>query len=189
LKMLMKNKKGFTLVELLVVIAIIAILAAVVAPNAFKTIEKSKVTAIEADYRAVKTATLVYYSDIGQWPGTPTTAEDDPGFVVESIHDADDGWNGPYLDVWVANAPIGTNYNFVNRGATVVPATGVIAIADTIQNAATPAADAPTEAIYLRITDLPETAFDRLTTDLGVGQVFSEGTTFPTDVYLLIANK
>ncbi|NCC82098.1 MAG: prepilin-type N-terminal cleavage/methylation domain-containing protein [Clostridia bacterium] len=42
----MKNKKGFTLVELLVVIAIIAILAAVVAPNAFKAIEKSKVTAI-----------------------------------------------------------------------------------------------------------------------------------------------
>lgn len=188
----MKNKKGFTLVELLVVIAIIAILAAVVAPNAFKAIEKSKVTAIEADYRAVKTATLVYYSDIGQWPGTPATpatAEDDPGFVVASIHNAAAGWNGPYLDVWVANAPIGTNYNFVNRGAAVVPATGVIAISDTIQNAATPAADAPTEAIYLRITDLPETAFDRLTTDLGVGQVFSKGTTFPTDVYLLIANK
>lgn len=31
-----KNQKGFTLVELLVVIAIIAILAVVIAPNAFK---------------------------------------------------------------------------------------------------------------------------------------------------------
>ncbi len=185
----MKNKKGFTLAELLVVIAIIAILAAVVAPNVIKSIEKSKVIAIEANYRAVKTATLVYYSDIGQWPETPATAEDDPGFVGASICNAAAGWNGPYLDAWVANAPIGTNYNFVNRGATAVPASGVIAIADTIQNAATPVADAPTEAIYLRITDLPKTAFDRLTTDLGVGQVFSEGTTFPTDVYLLIANK
>lgn len=85
LKMDTKKKKGFTLVELLVVIAIIAILAAVVAPNAFKAIEKSKVAAVESDYRTIKTAVLMYYSDNGsyststsaytpfmdQWPDTP----------------------------------------------------------------------------------------------------------------------
>ena len=38
-----QNKKGFTLVELLVVIAVIAILASVIAPNAFSAMEKAKV--------------------------------------------------------------------------------------------------------------------------------------------------
>ena len=40
------NQKGFTLVELLVVIAIIAVLAAVVAPNAFKVIDNAKGSAV-----------------------------------------------------------------------------------------------------------------------------------------------
>lgn len=174
--MFMKNKKGFTLVELLVVIAIIAILAAVVAPNAFKAIEKSKVTAIQSDYRAIKTATLMYYSDIGQWPGTPTTAEDDPGFVVKSIHDADDGWNGPYLDVWVANAPIGTNYNFVNGDEDIEDKVGA----------------ANANAIYLRILDLTQSAYDILKADLGDTIVFRDATAAATgaaDVYLKIASK
>ena len=39
----MKNSmRGFTLIELLVVIAIIGILAAVISPNAFKTIDKAR---------------------------------------------------------------------------------------------------------------------------------------------------
>lgn len=40
------NQKGFTLIELLVVIAIIGILAAVIAPNVFAQIEKSKASAV-----------------------------------------------------------------------------------------------------------------------------------------------
>ena len=51
-----RDRRGFTLVELLVVIAIIGILAAIIAPNAFKAIEKGKVAAAEADYKAIKAA-------------------------------------------------------------------------------------------------------------------------------------
>lgn len=64
----MKNEKGFTLVELLVVIAIIGVLAAVVAPNVFAQIEKSRVSSAVADFDAIKTAATIYYADEGSWP-------------------------------------------------------------------------------------------------------------------------
>jgi general secretion pathway protein G len=180
--MFMKNKKGFTLVELLVVIAIIAILAAVVAPNAFKAIEKSKITAIEADYRAIKTATLMYYSDIGEWPETPTVDGDDPGFIVApKVTDPDappatiplPSWNGPYLDVWTDESPLGAGYVFVNEDDE----------ADWI--------DGEANAVYLQITNLPQSAYDRLIEDLGDTVVFVEDDTFATaqNVNLKIASK
>ncbi|WP_084284835.1 prepilin-type N-terminal cleavage/methylation domain-containing protein [Clostridium lundense] len=110
----MKNKKkGFTLVELLVVIAIIAILAAIIAPNAFKAIEKSKVATAESDYKAIKTAALSYYSDMGTWPNDKNKGGD-PGFM-ENNSDKDNkiNWNGPYLEKWPTKNPWGGEYYFI----------------------------------------------------------------------------
>lgn len=106
MKMFKKNNKGFTLVELLVVIAIIAILAAVIAPNAFKAIEKSKVSAVISDYRAVKVATLVYFSDTTKWPEKTTD------FTTGSTAN---GWNGPYMDVEPGKTPIGGDYKLATN--------------------------------------------------------------------------
>ena len=64
-----KNNKGFTLVELLVVIAIIGILAVVAVPALFKNINKAKVADLEADYNAIKSAALSYYTDNNKYPG------------------------------------------------------------------------------------------------------------------------
>ncbi len=96
------KQKGFTLIELLVVIAIIGILAAIIAPNAFKAVEKSKVAKVISDVNAIKTAALVYYSDTGVLP------PDDDAYSSGSTgaHLADffenraevEGWDGPYLD-------------------------------------------------------------------------------------------
>ena len=98
----MKNT-GFTLIELIVVIAIIAILAAIIAPNAFRAIEKAKISATIEDYRSIKTAAMAYYSDAGQWPaqaeGTPPRSTTTEGFITTPAP-AVAGWDGPYLEKW-----------------------------------------------------------------------------------------
>mgnify|MGYP005628133427 CR=1 FL=1 len=89
------KERGFTLIELIVVIAIIAILAAIIAPNAFRAIEKAKITRTAADLKAIKTAVLSYYADTGMWPNchyitsTASCLLSNPGVA---------GWNGPYLE-------------------------------------------------------------------------------------------
>ena len=44
-------RKWFTLIELIVVISIIAVLSAIIAPNAFRAIEKSKITKALSDIK------------------------------------------------------------------------------------------------------------------------------------------
>ncbi|MCL6448044.1 MAG: prepilin-type N-terminal cleavage/methylation domain-containing protein [Armatimonadetes bacterium] len=110
-----KNERGFTLVELLVVIAIIGVLAAVVAPNAFKAIEKGKVAAAEADYKAIKAAALNAYTDTGLWPPSSDSAGEDPGLVnKDEWENAPSTWNGPYLERWKSNNPWGGTYRYLN---------------------------------------------------------------------------
>ena len=121
-----KGSKGFTLIELLVVIAIIGILAAVIAPNAFKAIEKSKVAAIETDYKAVKSATLMYYADAGTWPDADNDfnkATAEVGAFIDGLHKdgstSINGWDGPYLEKWPTKNPWGGTYTLAtNVGGT-----------------------------------------------------------------------
>ncbi len=127
----MKNQRGFTLIELLVVIAIIGILAAIIAPNAFTAIEKAKIARAISDLNAIKTASLLYYSDIGFWPPDVWPAVD-PGFMQplpysyatggypNRIHTShlpadwqdivNERWDGPYLEKWPITHPWGTDY-------------------------------------------------------------------------------
>jgi len=110
-----RDRRGFTLVELLVVIAIIGVLAAVIAPNAFKAIEKSKVAAAEADYKAIKAAALNAYTDTGVWPPSSEQEGQDPGLVdKDKWSGAPDTWNGPYLERWPSKNPWGGTYTFKN---------------------------------------------------------------------------
>ena len=104
---------GFTLIELLVVIAIIAILAAVIAPNAFRAIEKAKGSGTVADCRAIKTGAMSYYGDTGTWPldGVGVAAVPINGFL---LNDTAAGWDGPYLEKWPPLAKWGGVYTFEN---------------------------------------------------------------------------
>ncbi|MFH1362772.1 MAG: type II secretion system protein GspG, partial [Candidatus Omnitrophota bacterium] len=91
-----------------VVIAIIAILAAIIAPNAFKAIEKAKISKAAGDMKTIKAAALAYYVDTGKWPlqgvggvvrGTGAGfLTDDDGNGVQIV-----GWDGPYLEKWPLN--------------------------------------------------------------------------------------
>ncbi|NCC82099.1 MAG: hypothetical protein EOM04_07505 [Clostridia bacterium] len=88
-------------------------------------------------------------------------------------HRVVDGWNGPYVDVWTENSPLGEGYVFVNEDV----------LAGWI--------DGEANAVYLQITNLPESAYLRLLDDLGDTVVFVEDDTFATaqDVNLKIASK
>ncbi len=135
--------RGFTLVELIVVIAIIAILAAIIAPNAFKAIEKAKISACISDIKAIKTASLAFYSDTGTLPCTKCGGwGEDPGFI-SVITPANcwpneggcaagctnvPGWDGPYLEKWSPSGPWhvggGGRYNWNRWGNYNPPGTG-----------------------------------------------------------------
>ncbi len=93
----MKNyERGFTLIELLVVIAIIGILAAIIAPNAFQAIEKARISKTVADIKAIKTACLLYYSDVGEWPQNQYLLDEDNSLMTNKENK--EGWDGPYLE-------------------------------------------------------------------------------------------
>ena len=106
-------RKAFTLIELIVVIAVIGILAAIIAPNAFKAIEKGKLAKVESDSKAIKTAAFAMYADTGMWPGSNWADEtNDPlegaaqgeGFVFQGNNpNMPAGWNGPYIEIWGRN--------------------------------------------------------------------------------------
>jgi general secretion pathway protein G len=106
-------KRGFTLIELIVVIAIIAILAAIIAPNAFKAVEKAKVSGAIEDFRSIKTGAMAYYSDVGTWPSNCTSASTCSAGYVATDNQA--GWDGPYLEKWPAQGKWGGNYTYTNN--------------------------------------------------------------------------
>jgi general secretion pathway protein G len=94
-------KKSFTLIELIVVIAIIAVLAAIIAPNAFRAIEKAKISQAIADLRAYKTAIAAFRVDTGSLPEaweyvTNEYCLTDNGLLTNKNNWT--GWDGPYLE-------------------------------------------------------------------------------------------
>ncbi|MCF7907549.1 MAG: type II secretion system protein GspG [Candidatus Omnitrophica bacterium] len=124
-------RRGFTLIELIVVIAIIAILAAIIAPNAFRAIEKAKVTQVVADLRTIKNVVQSYYADTGKFPPcddlycNPCPSG---GVFTDGPHEyvgidffenkaGYSGWDGPYLEKWPTvpwnpSGPLYPNYQY-----------------------------------------------------------------------------
>ncbi len=56
----LKNKQGFTLIELIIVIAILAILAAIISPQAFGFIERGRIAADQTTVRTLNSLTALY---------------------------------------------------------------------------------------------------------------------------------
>jgi prepilin-type N-terminal cleavage/methylation domain-containing protein len=99
-------KRAFTLIELIVVIAIIGVLAAIIAPNAFKAIEKAKTARMVSDLKGLKSAILSFYADTGQWPvyvNSTTYTWIDTGHPLLRSPGIN-GWDGPYVEK-TARAP------------------------------------------------------------------------------------
>lgn len=114
-----ESRSGFTLIELMVVIAIIAVLAAVVAPQVFRQVEKGRIASVISFYNSVKVAATNYYLDVRAWPptcGVSSSCDTEPGsFIINAIPPLP-GWDGPYLDRWPAPTgnPFGGYYDWRN---------------------------------------------------------------------------
>jgi len=104
----MGKVSSFTLIELIVVIAI---LAAIIAPSAFRAIKKAQVSKTVADMKAIKNALLTYYADTGKFPGPFYFRINGYGhrnigcaayhFTNPPLMANEDnvpGWDGPYLE-------------------------------------------------------------------------------------------
>ena len=119
--------KSFTLVELIVVIAIIAILAAIIAPNAFRAIEKAKISQMISDMKTIKQAFLALYADVGSFPlaegsgygysddGRSEPRIDETDLVQPVLYTPAQGWDGPYIEK-VPQHPWGGVYRYDNDG-------------------------------------------------------------------------
>ncbi|WP_427853468.1 type II secretion system protein GspG [Desulfotomaculum nigrificans] len=135
-----------------------------IAPNAFKAVEKGKVAAAEADYKAIKAAALNFYTDLGKWPDGKTDGTD-PGFVTKpsissNISSNDlNNWNGPYLERWPSKNPWGGTYTYKNDdGSTSTLGWG-------------------NPARWLELTSVPDASIARLKADLGADVVKENGST------------
>ena len=87
-----RNDDGFTIVELLVVLGIIALIAALVGPQAIKWFSKAKTDQAMAQMRNVESAVELYYLDNGQYPTTEQNLD-----ALLTAPDDLAAWNGPYL--------------------------------------------------------------------------------------------
>jgi len=65
-----KPSRGFTLIELLVVMSIVALLASIVAPRYFASIQRSKETALRTSLNVMRDAIDQYAADRGRYPET-----------------------------------------------------------------------------------------------------------------------
>ncbi|MDM4767016.1 prepilin-type N-terminal cleavage/methylation domain-containing protein [Pelomonas sp. SE-A7] len=62
------NARGFTLIELIVVMAIVALLAGLVAPRYFASLERSREVALKTSLATMRDAIDQYAADRGQYP-------------------------------------------------------------------------------------------------------------------------
>jgi len=100
-----KRQAGFTLIELLVVLTILAMLAALVVPRVFRSLEKAKVNTAKAQIAALESAIGTYRLDVGSFPTT------DQGLQALRLRPSGvDNWDGPYLPKDVPPDPWGHPY-------------------------------------------------------------------------------
>ena len=99
------TERGVTLIEMMVVVIIIGLFAALVGPQLFKNVGKSKRTAAHAQIENFMTALVSYNGDVGAFPTTEMGLQ-----VLRVKPENVNNWEGPYLPQDIPNDPWGHAY-------------------------------------------------------------------------------
>jgi len=84
-----RRSRGFTLLEILVVLAIIGLIAAIAAPQVFKSLGGAKSDSAQVQIESLSTAIDLYRLEVGKLPPDLEALIEKPS--------GEDRWNGPYL--------------------------------------------------------------------------------------------
>lgn len=106
-----RRQAGFTLLELLIVVIILGLLAALVGPRLFGTLDKAKRQVAKTQIELLSGALDQFRLDVGRYPNT------DEG--LEALVNPPEGlerWNGPYLEKGVPKDPWGHVYVYTSPG-------------------------------------------------------------------------
>jgi len=108
-----KSQRGVTLIEMMVVVIIIGLFAALVGPQLFKNVGKSKRTAAHAQIENFMTALVSYNGDVGAFPTTEMGLQ-----VLRVKPENVNNWSGPYLMKDIPQDPIwpgsGKDYRYIS---------------------------------------------------------------------------
>lgn len=66
----MHARRGFTLIELIVVMAIVALLASIVAPRYFRSVDRAREATLRTSLNVMRDAIDKYMADQGRYPGS-----------------------------------------------------------------------------------------------------------------------
>jgi general secretion pathway protein G len=106
-----RRQAGFTLLELLIVVIILGLLAALVGPRLFRTLDKAKQQIAKTQIELFANGLDLFRLDVGRYPTT------DEG--LEALVNPPEGlerWNGPYLEKMVKKDPWGHAYVYTSPG-------------------------------------------------------------------------
>ena len=106
-----RSERGVTLIEMMVVVIIIGLFAALVGPQLFKNVGKSKRTAAHAQIENFMTALVSYNGDVGAFPSTEMGLQ-----VLRVKPENVNNWSGPYLMKDIPQDPWGRPYLYKYPG-------------------------------------------------------------------------
>ncbi len=105
------RQAGFTLLELLIVVIILGLLAALVGPRLFGTLDKAKRQVAKTQIELLSGALDQFRLDVGRYPTTDETLE-----ALVAPPEGLERWNGPYLEKGVPKDPWGRPYVYKSPG-------------------------------------------------------------------------